>query len=273
MFVSVDGAKHYILIHEYFRNEGQSKAQQAEFFSGSAHAWSIGLSAGYGYELLCNLYVGLKAFGLYNTAEIVKKENEPDKLIKFTPNGAESVFNVSAYAMSTKPRFSFGGSILLGYKVIPNVLVYLSFGYEWTKITFNQAFIGKNQKNVVGSEIMGFSHGSTVAQSIPLPDSEEITIDTTLFDKGELQTNLRSLLPGIGLRYYFTKCIYIGAEASLSLGAVRALDATYFIQSGKYYIKGNLPPELPIKSLDDLKSSAYAKPFGFRVGVSLGLTF
>jgi hypothetical protein len=273
-FIGVDGAKHYISISEYFRNEGQSKAQQAEFFSGSTHAWSIGLSAGYGYELLCNLYVGLKAFGWYNTAEIVKKDPDPGKIIKFSPDGAEYVYNMSAHAMSTKPRISFGGAILIGYKVVPNALVYLSLGYEWTRVAFNQGFVGYRIVDTKGEkvyDVMGFSQGSAIAPIFSIPDTEEISVAVTLLDNGELSAKLTNFLPGIGLRYYFTKNIYVGGEASLSLGITRVLDAKHFAQGGKYSVKGK-GENLHVKTLEELKSSVYTKPFGFRIGLSLGLT-
>ncbi|MDR0631271.1 MAG: hypothetical protein LBF66_01725 [Holosporales bacterium] len=271
---SVDGAKHYVSIDEYFRNEGQSAAQQAKFFTGSAHAWSVGLSAGWGYEFLCNVYVGLKCFGLYNTAEIVRNEKDPGMVIRFTPGGVDTIFNISAYAMSTKPRFSFGGALLVGYKVFPNLLAYISIGYEWMKIKFNQAFIGyhKVSDDSAMYNAVGFSQGAAIAQTIAGPDGEDTTLTITLFDNGELPATATGLLPAVGIRYYLTKNVYLGGEASLSLSSTRALDMRYFAQSGKLAVKDGASG-LNVATLESLKSAAYFKPFGFRIGVSLGVTF
>jgi hypothetical protein len=285
IYVGIIGAKYYMSICEFFRNEGQNQTQQSEFFSKSSHAWSIGANIGGGYEFLCNMYVGVNGFVVYNTAEIVRDEKDPGKIIKFTPGGTEHVFSITAYAASIKPRLSYGIALWLGYKIFPNLLIYLSLGVDFTNVAFSQSFIGIPPvgANEEEYEVFGFSQGSAISQTIADLNNKDVNYAVTMFDNGSVKGRLIGFKPGLGARLFLSKNIFIGAEASLFLGYYKALDIRYFTQSGRFKHvdddedgdededDNDNDNELDVMSLDAMKAAVYSKGFGFRLGLNIGL--
>jgi hypothetical protein len=276
-FVEINGDKAYASISEYFRNEGENSSQQSLFFKGSANAWSVGLGLGWGKELVCNFYAGGSAFFKYNTADIALDEKDPGKTVHFVPNGGEgNTYGLSPCAMSIKPMFSFGGSVLLGYKAIPNLLVCLSLGCEWTQFFINQSFLGLESVGNGYFNVMGFSQGASISKIVEVDGEkdgkpEKVPMSITLINNGELKATIMHFLPGIVVRYYLLKNVYAGADASLSIGMNKLLNAQCFLKSGTYVVGEAQSREM--YSVDKLKSTPYAKGFGFRIGVSVGLTF
>jgi hypothetical protein len=283
ILVELMASKAYAIFYEYFRNKDQSASQQSLFFRSSANAWSGGAAIGFGREFVCNAYVGVKAFLCYNTAKVARDDKEPPRVIRFIQDEKEVTFSVTPYAMEAKPMYSYGGSVVLGYKALPNLLVYVSVGAEWNKTFVTQSFIGHHELNDVYN-VMGFSHGIGLTKLIPVEDEEKQSPVVTLVDNGELRVSSVNIFPAVGIRYYIMKNVYVGAEISISPGRNIAVDSSLFQHSGTWVLSEKKDKEdegeaeatkvkVAVIPLEKFHTDVFTKHFHLRGGICIGATF
>ncbi|MDR1113209.1 MAG: hypothetical protein LBL18_05580 [Bacteroidales bacterium] len=269
IFVEASLGKNYESVEEFFRKDGQNKnIQSNNFFKESNHAYCVCGALGFGKEMLCGFYIGGKVYVSYSTADIVKNEETPGKTIKFTQiDEGEKIFNISPYNMSIKPKYSYGVSAMIGYKVMPNLLISVSCGIEKANVQINQAFIGYYSPSPDTVEIFCFSQGSELEQELTVNEQK---IKVNVHNNGDMKINTLCFSPGIVAKYYISHNINVGVDASLILGKEKELDSQYFDKSGKYSIGEN---NFNAVTLNTLKSSSHIKLFGIRFGLNVGMTF
>ncbi|MDR2464057.1 MAG: hypothetical protein LBD36_00345 [Holosporales bacterium] len=268
IFVEANIGKNYTLVEEFFRKDGQSKSIKSNFFKESNHAYCVSVAVGFGKEMSGGFYVGGKVYASYSTADIVRNEKTPGKIIKFThPNGAEKTFNILPYNMSIKPMYSYGASAMIGYKVIPNLLVSVYCGVERVNIKIDQTFIGHYSPAPNIIDIICFSQGSELEQELTVNEQK---IKVNVHNNGDMRPNIMYFVPGINAKYYLSRSINVGVDASLILGKEKALDAQYFSESGKYNIGDN---NFNADAISIFKCNAFIKAFGFRLCLCCGMTF
>lgn len=260
--INLGGA--YDSIKEYFRADGQEKKDQKEIVKEHKNAFFVGGSLGYGYEMACGFYVGAKVYGLYDAAEIKEDKNNKDLNVTVKLSEADVALS-GGYTLKAKPMFSYGASIMLGGKVMPNLLAYASFGVEGTYTKIEQSIYLVNAD---------YTNGVFINNNNTKTYIKENKGTVTPGNHDEIKTTTLSFVPGIGAKYFLTSGMYFGFDAGVSIGLNKELDQKYFNKGSSFKASTEASTEVTLLSLKDQKSALYLKrDLGVRYGVSIGYKF
>lgn len=267
-FAEVNFGGTYNRFNEQFRHNDVEKKDQVEFVKEHKNAFFVGANLGYGYELPCGFYVGAKVYGLYNTAEIEPKDNITSNI------GKVFAFNTMYDHLKARPQLSYGAAIMIGGRMIPNLLVYGQCGFEGTYWKIEQRVIatGQNGNNSVVTALV--NKANTALPEITIGSG---TVRGTAEDGEEIKRNAFSIVPGIGAKYFFNSGMYVGVDAGVSIGIFREIEAKN-IKGGKYEYKepGEEWDDLDKEDMPSLSNSGkiyIGRNIAVRYGLSLGYKF
>lgn len=232
-FGEVNGGGSYNKIKLYLAGASEEKKDKKEFVEEHKNAGFVGGAIGYGYEFVRGFYVGVKAYVNYDFAKIEKKQDfkaDGNKfLFKSSDSDAGSRSLPVAYDMEYKPMCNFGGGLQVGFKIMPNILVYASVAAEGTYSKLNM--VGE----FAGIAYMRMGDKTPQLHALVMKNATESSGYATLSDQGEAAEKAKvttfSLVPGLGLKWFITPNIYVGAEVNIPCGFTRKIDAKYYSQS------------------------------------------
>jgi hypothetical protein len=272
-FVEVNAGGAYTKIKEYARHSSQKASDQIELFDAKKNfGFVIGASVGYGYEMLCGFYVGAKVYGAYDATKIKddSKSAPTTKQIK-VKDGTVVSASMIHQINEGKPQFSYGAALQLGGKLIPNCLVFASFGVEGTYTKIKQA--------ILAGEF--FAVQNDFGNGVEVKDGDSTC--TALSNGSEaLKVNLISLVPGIGFKYFFTPAVYVGLNVDFPIGISKKVEDKYYNTQMKANVKKPDPAnaaavvesEVSAPSLSETGNSLYIKrDFNVRYGIGIGYKF
>lgn len=276
-FVELNGGGSYNSIKECFRHDSQKKDSQVTMIEGTKNAFFVGGSVGYGYEMACGFYVGVKAYGLYDHAKIEKKEGDiaawTGTVKRTLAVAASGSLNYDvAYEFEAKPQFSYGASLLLGGKVMPNLLVYVGVGGEATYTKVSQAIFGD-----ASSYDFALSNGKGAVKTERMDVTQCLYL--TAGNNDEIKTHLFSLVPSVGVKYFLSSGVYIGADVAVAIGFNRKVDSKYLSKKGEYEhtvaaISNGAPGGKQDFDFSKLKNTSYLKKgVSVRYGLTVGYKF
>lgn len=278
----------YNQIKEYYKHDKQDKKDMTEILEASKKfAMFLGGGLGYGYEFSNGFYVGGKAYALYNFAKIEKEapDETNSKKITYTDESREvkSENFKGSYKIEVKPLFSYGAAIHVGYKVVPNVLVYVGLGGEGTYTKAKQ-FIEFDSILLKQGDIKTPQWTSFAEANTPL--------DCNYISEGndELKFNSFALVPEIGLKFFLSSNIYIGGNIAFPIGFKKKMDEKYYNKDVNVHIitkneidytdkdgnakHGKAEFNNPCKSLKNFDITHYIKnTLNVRYGFTVGFRF
>ncbi|GHS95728.1 hypothetical protein AGMMS50296_0720 [Alphaproteobacteria bacterium] len=275
--VEVQTGLTYSTLGEYFRASDQKKNDQAKFIEEKKRGFLVGGAVGGGREMMCRLYMGFKIYGFYDTAKVEKKEDNKDKKasfrlrLKHAPDSKERKDCVLTghYNAEISPVVSLGGALMLGFKVFPNVLAYVSFGVEGTFTKVEQILtLQQDDKNVSLLQANGMEPGE------PFQPDENAALFYFHAKHDPIKAYLLSLVPGIGLKYFLTPNTYLGVDAGVAIGLNKKVNEKYFDKTGYRAAEKAAEKGDPLRSLKELESAFYLKrKIGIRGHLSAGMKF
>lgn len=232
-FGEVNGGGSYNKIKLYLAGASEEKKDKKEFVEEHKNAGFVGGAIGYGYEFVRGFYVGVKAYVNYDFAKIEKKQDFKADGNKFLFKSSDSDIGSRslpvAYDMEYKPMCNFGGGLQVGFKIMPNILVYASVAAEGTYSKLNM--VGE----FAGIAYMRMGDKTPQLHALLYKSDTESSGYATLSDQGEAAEKAKvttfSLVPGLGLKWFITPNIYVGAEVNIPCGFTRKIDAKYYSQS------------------------------------------
>lgn len=206
----------YNRLNEQVRRNGQEKDDQVEVVKEHKNAFFVGASVGYGYEMACGFYVGAKVYGLYNNAEI-KDEDHIDST--YTNSDGESA-PVKYANLEAKPQFSYGAAVMVGGKIVPNLLVYAQCGFEGTYWKIKQRLF------MVGDEAVVTIYNTS--NETYKYENDKYVFEVKTQGGEEVKRNTFSFVPGIGAKYFFNNGMYVGVDCGVAVGIYRELEDKNF---------------------------------------------
>lgn len=225
-FVEGNFGGSYNQIKEYYKHNKQDKKDAPEILDASKKfAMYLGGGLGYGYEFSNGFYVGGRAYGLYNFAKIEKEapDETNSKKIKFTDLGVDGEESIKgSYKIEVKPLFSYGATLQVGYKVVPNVLVYVGLGGEGT---YTKA------KQFIEFDAILLQQGDmSVSKWTSLVGDPEVSIWVNRINGGneELKINTFAVVPEIGFKFFLSSNMFVGGNVAFPIGFKKKMDEKYY---------------------------------------------
>lgn len=280
----------YNQIKEYYKHDTQDKKDMTEILEASKKfAMFLGGGLGYGYEFSNGFYVGGKAYALYNFAKIEKKTEDEsvEKKIKYTNSKGEVVDATlkGCNEFEIKPLVSYGASVHVGYKVIPNVLVYVGLGGEGTYTKAKQ-FIEFDDVILM----QGGVHPAKWTEYITHYARNGIHVYKSGGNE-ELKINTFAIVPEVGFKFFLSSNMFVGGNVTFPIGFKKKMDEKYYSKgiktdvtvqitkeeaeksNGKYK-EGGLTGDASFNSLKELGITPYFKnSLNVRYGISFGYKF
>lgn len=239
----------------------------------------IGAGVGYGYEFANGFYVGGQVYGLYDFTKIEENKSGENITLRLGAPGTTVVdaAQILNYTTEYKPMFSYGASLMAGYKIMPNILLYASCGFEATYSKAEQCIV---------SNLFGIRNGSKTLSEASITRAYEgkdgapanETVKATGFTGGneEMKVTTFSIAPGLGLRWFITPNVFFGAEAVLPIGIRKKVDEKYYnlpLTCATEAGQANETKET-ILSLKQRGGTLYAnRTISVRYGVNVGFRF
>lgn len=218
----------YNQIKEYYKHDKQDKKDMTEILEASKKfAMFLGGGLGYGYEFSNGFYVGGKAYALYNFAKIEKEapdETNSKKISGTVGNELKTVNTKGSYNIEVKPSFSYGASIQVGYKVVPNVLVYVGLGGEGTYTKAKQ-FIEFDAVLLRQGDIKVSQWSST--QDIEGAESPAF-FNYVSGGNEELKINTFAIVPEVGFKFFLSSNVFVGGNVAFPIGFKKKMDEKYY---------------------------------------------
>jgi opacity protein-like surface antigen len=273
-FVELNGGGAYTKLNEYFRHTSQKSGDQLKIVEVSKNfGFVIGGGVGYGYELGNHFYVGAKVSASYDCTNIDDEDGSGEfKATILNGSSKQVTLNSGRYQITEgKPMFNYGVSVQIGGKVVPSILVYASFGAEGTYTKIKQYIFADSSdfttplsiQNEAGNNLLTFT-GASGSEARTASNGSE-----------ELKTNLVSLVPGVGLRWFATNNVYVGAQVDFPIGVSRKVEEKYYNSKIPTTVTNSgTTTQSSFVSLTELKNNLYIKrPFGVRYALSVGYKF
>lgn len=283
----------YNQIKEYYKHDKQDKKDMTEILEASKKfAMFLGGGLGYGYEFSNGFYVGGKAYALYNFAKIEKEapdETNSKKISGTIGNELKTVNIKGSYNIEVKPSFSYGASIQVGYKVVPNVLVYVGLGGEgtYTKakqfIEFDACLL--KQGNIKTSKWSSSVDTPTFAPGSPYGICD-FWVDYKEGGNEDLKINTFAVVPEVGFKFFLSSNMFVGGNVTFPIGFKKKMDEKYYNKAIKvdYISKEEKLPSgddkhlraegVTVMSLKELGITPYFKnSLNVRYGISFGYKF
>lgn len=275
-FVGLKAGGAYTKLGEYARHTSQKAKDQVELVDVKKNFGFIaGIDAGYGYEMNNGFYIGGKIYGIYDATKIDGEDGKGDFSKTMLSKDGSQFTAVGNYEINeAKPQYTFGAAVQVGGKLMPCLLAYASLGVEMTKTKIKQYIYAEDfaLQNDFG---MGTVHTYGYKKA---DNTEVIVKDAKFKDNGseEMDINLISVVPGIGVKWFFTPSVYVGAEVDMPIGISKKADAKYFnkvstLESASFT---DTDSKMNVVTLEGQSNDLYVKRnLGVRYGLTIGMKF
>lgn len=265
-FAEVEAGSSYSRFNEHFRGKNEKKKDQIEIVKEKKNSFFVGLHVGYGYEMPCGFYVGGKIYGLYNSAEI-----KEDEKICGEWSSPITKWNTEYDYLRAKPQFSYGFSLMLGGKIVPNVLVYAQCGFESTYWKIKQLVVFTEPEF---GETMVLANGvNTPVEQRKLPGG--VWMKASPEDVGEIKRQVCSVVPGVGMKYFFNGGVYVGADFVVTIGFFRKVEEKNCCGVGTFHLSADASTweNSSMIQLNEQGDLYLGRNVSFRYGLTVGYKF
>ncbi|MDR1907984.1 MAG: hypothetical protein LBQ43_03950 [Holosporales bacterium] len=294
-FCGINGGGGNGKLVEYFLKNGakaKDKVEGAKVTGGRAF---VGGEIGGGAEFN-GFYVGLTVNAAYGFLENKTKTDQTKTVAKLALGDATTTSDYDSIAnLVVKPKFEYGAALLLGGKVTPNVLAYLSLGFVGTYHTVDQTLrvlykvAGKADAVAAADKldtVNGFvvSNGTTVSLDLKADDAGKAL--STGYETAKIENKDKvdamkittfGFVPGVGVKYFLESGVYIGVDVGVKIGFGRKADAKYAASGTKLTYTttaGTAATTKDLQTLANTKHDLYLKEgVGVRAGISVGYKF
>lgn len=226
LFVDVYISLGRTTFHETLASKGQKGRDGTVFVDEKKWGYGGGAGGGYGREFGGRFYVGVVGKFLLSTVEIKEDDSHKEFTgINCSIDGVNNAVYEGFYTLCAKPTFTLGGQIQIGFKILPNALIYIALGYESTSFEITQQI---NAYTADAAQAFFVANGAFKPFKDVSTSNHNVVSSMTANKTDAAKIWIPALAPSLGVKFFLTPMLYTGVDLALSKGKTKLLPEKFY---------------------------------------------